>query len=238
MCALRPMSLATAWHDHTCANGAVHHLRRRRRHGQVDPGAPARGSACRGAASTASLTREPGGSPFAEQVRALHPRRRSLPARTAIAEALLFYAARADHLAQTIRAGAGRGAMGDLRPLLGFDARLPGRWPAAAVPKRRRARADRRSRRPRPDLTLMLDLPAEVGLARAPARRRGAASGRRRLTRGRDLAFHRELREGSSRSPGPSPSAASLIDAERTPDAGGGAGLGSRRAALLPRGPR
>ncbi len=47
-------------------------------------------------------TREPGGSPFAEQVRTLildpdiHPH-------SALSEALLFYAARADHLDKTIR---------------------------------------------------------------------------------------------------------------------------------------
>src|ERR1700674_3233425 len=50
----------------------------------------------------AILTREPGGSPFAEQVRALllDP---ATPSHSALSEALLFYAARADHLDKTIR---------------------------------------------------------------------------------------------------------------------------------------
>ena len=50
----------------------------------------------------AILTREPGGSPFAEQVRSfiLDP---GTPMHGALSEALLFYAARADHLQQTIR---------------------------------------------------------------------------------------------------------------------------------------
>ena len=48
------------------------------------------------------LTREPGGSPFAEQMRSLilDPRP---PPHSPLSEALLFYAARADHLEQLIR---------------------------------------------------------------------------------------------------------------------------------------
>jgi dTMP kinase len=47
------------------------------------------------------LTREPGGSPFAEQVRDFILGGRALP-HPPLAEALLFYAARADHLATVI----------------------------------------------------------------------------------------------------------------------------------------
>ena len=74
----------------------------------------------------AVLTREPGGSPFAERVRALllDP---AAPSHSALSEALLFYAARADHLDKTIRPTLAARALGDLRPLLGFDPRLPGR---------------------------------------------------------------------------------------------------------------
>src|SRR3990172_4140880 len=48
------------------------------------------------------LTREPGGSPFAEALRhvILDP---NMPAHSALSEALLFYAARADHLDNTVR---------------------------------------------------------------------------------------------------------------------------------------
>ncbi len=48
------------------------------------------------------LTREPGGSPFAEALRAviLDP---EMPPHSALSEALLFYAARADHLEKTTR---------------------------------------------------------------------------------------------------------------------------------------
>ena len=60
------------------------------------------------------LTREPGGSPFAEQVRnlILDP---ALAPHSALSEALLFYAARADHLDKTIRPAlaAGRWVISD-----------------------------------------------------------------------------------------------------------------------------
>jgi dTMP kinase len=48
------------------------------------------------------VTREPGGSPFAEALRTviLDP---EMPPHSALSEALLFYAARADHLEKTIR---------------------------------------------------------------------------------------------------------------------------------------
>src|SRR5215468_9059441 len=50
----------------------------------------------------ALLTREPGGSPFAEQLRELILNPAVAP-HTPLSEALLFYAARADHLHKTIR---------------------------------------------------------------------------------------------------------------------------------------
>jgi dTMP kinase len=58
--------------------------------------------ALRGKGIDGVLTREPGGSPFAEQVRSLilDP---ATPPHSALSEALLFYAARADHLDRVIR---------------------------------------------------------------------------------------------------------------------------------------
>ncbi|MEL6748370.1 MAG: dTMP kinase, partial [Pseudomonadota bacterium] len=55
------------------------------------------------------VTREPGGAPFAEEIRALllQPGARN---RTPRAEALLFAAARADHVAVTIGPALARGA--------------------------------------------------------------------------------------------------------------------------------
>ena len=72
------------------------------------------------------LTREPGGSPGAEVIRhvLLSGVAKTLGAE---AEAMLFAAAREDHVINTIAPALGARAMGDLRPLRGFDARLSGR---------------------------------------------------------------------------------------------------------------
>jgi dTMP kinase len=135
-------------------------------------------------------TREPGGTPHAEQLRELilSGGLRSLgPA----AEALAFSAARIDHIDALIAPALDRGAWvvsdrfidstrayqgvaGDLNP--DFILRLE----QVAVGDRR------------PDLTLVLDLAPEMGLARA-ALRRGTATGADRFE-GEGLTFHRTLR--------------------------------------------
>jgi len=60
------------------------------------------------------LTREPGGSPFAEQVRSLALDPATAP-HSPLSEALLFYAARADHIEKLIRPAlvAGRWVISD-----------------------------------------------------------------------------------------------------------------------------
>jgi len=136
-------------------------------------------------------TREPGGTPHAEHLRELilSGALRSLgPA----AEAIAFSAARIDHIdaliAPALERGAWvvsdrfadstrayQGAAGQLDP--DFIARLE----RVTVGERR------------PDLTLVLDLPPEKGLARAAARR-GADSGADRFE-SEGLEFHRTLRE-------------------------------------------
>lgn len=117
----------------------------------------------------ALVTREPGGSSGAERIRALlldpdHPR---FGAR---AEALLFYAARADHLETLIGPAldTGRWVICDrfsdsTRAYQGALGRLE---PAVVESLEALVVGDRG-----PDLTILLDLPAEVGLARAAARR-------------------------------------------------------------------
>lgn len=154
----------------------------------------------------AILTREPGGSPFAEVIRRilLDP---STPRHSALAEALLFYAARADHISDVIR------------PALGL-----GRWvisdrfsDSTRVYQGHAGALDLRAietletlvvGRTAPDLTFIIDIPAELGLARAAMRRTGRpqpGSGQHGAARdgigpdayeARDLAFHQRLREG------------------------------------------
>ncbi len=160
------------------------------------------------------VTREPGGSPFAEEIRALLLGG-TLPARTAIAEALLFLAARADHVAHTIAPAlaAGRWVICDrfsdsTRVYQGIAGRVP---KATLVELDRLVLAGLR-----PDLTLIFDLAPEVGLARAGARR--AASSGADPYEGRDLAYHRELREGFRAIARDEPDRCVLIDANGTPD--------------------
>ena len=158
------------------------------------------------------LTREPGGSPGAEALREVILS--GAAARFgADGEALLFSAARIDHIDATIapalRRGdwvvcdrfadstrAYQGAAGQLDPdLLASLERVA----VGAC---------------RPDLTLILDLPADEGLARAAARR--GEGGRRTASRARASPFTRRCGAPSSRSRAPSRSAArSSTRAER-----------------------
>lgn len=136
----------------------------------------------------AVLTREPGGSPGAEVIR--HVLLSGAARRFgASAEALLFAAARADHvetvIAPALRSGRWvicdrfidstrvyQGVLGkvDLPFIRGLE-----RLSAGAA---------------RPDLTVVLDLPAETGLVRARARRGDAVPDR---FEGEDLAWHEAL---------------------------------------------
>ncbi len=134
-------------------------------------------------------TREPGGSPFAERLRAfiLDP---TLPPHGALAEALLFYAARADHLATVIDPALeqGRWVISDrfsdsTRVYQGAAGSLPARTieslEAMVVGERR------------PDLTIVLDVPAATGLARVKTRS-SATDG----FEARSLDYHERLRDG------------------------------------------
>jgi dTMP kinase len=141
------------------------------------------------------LTREPGGSPFAEELRSviLDPK---TPAHSALSEALLFYAARADHLDKTIRPAlaAGRWVISDRFS----DSTRVYQSEAGGLSREAFAALEAIVVGPTtPDLTFILDLPAEIGLERARGRRRDAP--REAVApdnyEKRDLAYHRKLRE-------------------------------------------
>ena len=133
------------------------------------------GARLRAAGIEVLMTREPGGTPLAERIRALVLERGS-EAVSPLTETLLMFAARALHVANVIRPALARGVwvicdrftdatrayQGSGR---GVDAALIATL-AAAV------HGDLA-----PDLTLLLDLPVAAGLARARARS-GAASDR------------------------------------------------------------
>ncbi len=136
-------------------------------------------------------TREPGGSPFAEAIRELILGG-TLPPHQPLAEALLFYAARADHLTTTIRPALAAGTWvlcdrfsDSTRVYQG----LAGNLELAIID-----RLEEIAVAPtRPDLTLIVDVPVDVGLARAGKRR--SADPADPYER-REAAFHQRLRDG------------------------------------------
>lgn len=161
----------------------------------------------------AVATREPGGSTGAEIVRHLILSGAAKPLGP-LAEAALFAAARADHLDATIRPALARGSwvicdrfadstrvyqgvLGNVDPLLIAELE------AVTVGDTR------------PDLTLVLDLPAEEGLTRAAARS-GAGADR---FESESLSFHRRLRDAFRELAAREPARCVLIDARADVDA-------------------
>lgn len=116
------------------------------------------------------LTREPGGTPLAERIRELllAPADEPMASDT---ELLLVFAARAQHLQQVVRPALTRGAVVLCDRFT--DATYAYQGGGRGVPAERIALLeDFVQGALRPDLTLVFDLPVEVGLARAAARGR------------------------------------------------------------------
>jgi len=117
----------------------------------------------------AVLTREPGGTPLAEQIRELllAPREEMLPP---LAELLLMFAARAVHLHNLIepQLRAGRWVLCDRFTDATYAYQGAGRGVAAAsiAALEQLVQGGRR-----PDLTLLLDAPVAIGAARVRARK-------------------------------------------------------------------
>jgi dTMP kinase len=137
------------------------------------------------------LTREPGGSPRAEAIREVllsGAAKQYGP----MGEALLFYAARDSHLELTIRPALARGRIVISDRF--FDSTRAYQGAAGGVSI---AALDTLERivagTTRPDLTLILDLPAEEGLRRALARN-ADDGGRADRFEVMKLRFHEELR--------------------------------------------
>jgi dTMP kinase len=175
------------------------------------------------------LTREPGGTQFAEQVRDLILSGTTAK-HSATAEALLFFAARADHVEALIRPAlaAGKWVICDrftdsTRVYQG----VAGSVPADAIEALNRIAAGATQ----PDLTLILDIDAATGLARATERREasGKSSSSADRFEQRDLHFHRRLRQGYLDVAKSDPARCRIIDATGTPDA---VGLRVREAVL------
>jgi len=165
------------------------------------------------------LTREPGGSAFAEALRTviLDP---EMPPHSALSEALLFYAARADHLDKTIRPAlnSGQWVISDRFS----DSTRVYQSAAGGLPSEVFNALEEMVVAPTtPDLTFILDLPAELGLGRAHDRRRVAASDPEQpdAYEKRDLAFHWKLREAFAAISKSEPERYVLVDASVDPSA-------------------
>ncbi|MDD0975483.1 dTMP kinase [Pseudomonas fontis] len=116
------------------------------------------------------LTREPGGTPLAERIRELllAPSDEKMDADT---ELLLVFAARAQHLAEVIRPALARGAIVLCDRFT--DATYAYQGGGRGLSVERIAMLEQFVQGAlRPDLTLVFDLPVEVGLSRAAARGR------------------------------------------------------------------
>jgi dTMP kinase len=157
------------------------------------------------------VTREPGGSPGAEALRKVILSGAAAPFGPA-GEALLFSAARIDHIDYTIAPALERGDWvvcdrfaDSTRAYQGAAGKLD---PALIASLERVTVGD-----VRPDLTLMLDLAPERGLARAAARR-GEEEAPDRFER-EGIAFHRTLRQAFLAIARAEPGRCVVIDADR-----------------------
>ncbi len=116
------------------------------------------------------LTREPGGTPLAERIRELLLAS-SAEAMAADTELLLVFAARAQHLAEVIRPALARGTVVLCDRFT--DATYAYQGGGRGLSVERIAQLEQFVQAGlRPDLTLLFDLPIEIGLARAEARGR------------------------------------------------------------------
>ncbi len=116
------------------------------------------------------LTREPGGTPLAERIRELLLDSSDEPM-AADAELLLVFAARAQHLQQVIRPALARGCVVLCDRFT--DATYAYQGGGRGLSIERIAQLEQFVQGElRPDLTLIFDLPIEIGLARAAARGR------------------------------------------------------------------
>lgn len=141
------------------------------------------------------LTREPGGTDLGKRIRALllNPDHSGMAPET---ELLLYMADRAEHLSTIIRP-----ALAARKTVLCdrfFDATLVYQGTARGLSPERIAQLHALMFAGlQPDLTLLLDLPAEAGLARARRQlEKGARASQESRFEDETLAFHQRVREG------------------------------------------
>jgi dTMP kinase len=160
------------------------------------------------------VTKEPGGTPLADRIRAilLHPQSTMDP----LTELLLYAASRRQHVVEVIRPNLERGAIvlcdrftdatlayQGFGRLLDLDKlRLLNDWVTGSL---------------RPDLTVLYDIEENVGLTRAHSRNEATANNEGRFE-AEDLRFHRRVREGYLVMAGAEPQRFAVIDASGSID--------------------
>ncbi|MBL8660359.1 MAG: dTMP kinase [Rhodospirillales bacterium] len=163
-------------------------------------------------------TREPGGAPAAEEIRALLVGG-AVHRWSAMTETLLHYAARREHLDATILPMLAAGAWVICDRFADSTTAYQG-YGHGLGRDAVRALHDLVVGAIRPDLTLILDIPVEEGLARACRRasdRVGAAGSEDRYER-MDRAFHERVRHGFLAIAEGEPERCIVVDANRPPD--------------------
>lgn len=160
------------------------------------------------------LTREPGGTPEAERIRDLvvAPGHRFTP----LAEALLYYAARAEHLEHLIRPARSGGAVVLCDRFLDSTAAyqsIAGGLPGSVLDNLKALVVGPAM----PDLTIILDLPPQKGLARAIARARELGEATSRYEN-MDIGFHERLRTAFLNIAKAEPVRCAVIDADAAID--------------------
>lgn len=151
-------------------------------------------------------TREPGGSPGAESIRDIVLRGEA-DRWSPTTETLLMYAARRDHIERVIRPAVTRGAWVICDRFA--DSTRAYQGAAGGVdPRFITALETFILEETRPDLTLVFDLPADVGLERAHAR-----AGAEMRFESKGMAFHERLRDGFRAIAASEPERCALIDA-------------------------
>jgi dTMP kinase len=161
----------------------------------------------------AIITREPGGSPGAEIIRhvVLSGMGKLLGPD---AETLLFAAARDDHVRTVIQPALAQGiwVLCDrfIDSTRAYQGRLGQVAPGVLNAMQRVTIGDLK-----PDLTIILDVPVEVGLKRAAARRGSGAPDR---FEAEDIQFHQDLRDAYQEIAAEDPQRCVLIDANADPE--------------------
>lgn len=166
----------------------------------------------RGQGKEVVTSREPGGSPGAEMIRKLLVEG-ATDAWDGPTEALLMFAARRDHLVRTVWPAIERGAWVISDRFADSTRAYQGHghgFPLEHIESLYRVAVGDFA----PDLTLILDLPVDVGLARAAARR-----GTETRFEGLGSGFHERVRAGFRAIASAEPKRCALIDASGDVDA-------------------